>query len=168
MTMPLFLSDPSVLVPSDAVAALLVLDDGRYIMQLRDDIPGIFYPGHWGCFGGAAKTGEEPEEALRRELFEELELEVSSPRFFTRLDLDFTCLGFGPVYRIFYEIGVPGEHFATLRLHEGAQVNAFAAEELLAQPNVTPYDAFAIWLHAKRAVLAPAGYSSTQRPPRAC
>jgi hypothetical protein len=39
--------------PSDAVAALLVHEDGRYIMQLRDQKEGIFYPGHWGCFGGA-------------------------------------------------------------------------------------------------------------------
>ena len=41
------------LAPKDAVAALIVLDDGRYLMQQRDDIPGIFYPGYWGLFGGA-------------------------------------------------------------------------------------------------------------------
>ena len=38
--------------PHDAVAALLVHEDGSYIMQLRDSKPEIFYPGHWGCFGG--------------------------------------------------------------------------------------------------------------------
>ena len=58
------------------VAALLVLDDGRYVMQLRDAIPRIFYPGHWGCFGGAVEAGEEPEQALRRELAEENDRDI--------------------------------------------------------------------------------------------
>ena len=152
MNIPLFLADKTVLTPSDAVAALLVLDDGRYILQLRDAIPGIFYPDHWGCFGGAVGTGEDPEAALRRELQEELELSISTARFFARLDLDFSCLQFGRVYRIYYEIAVSRQSFQNVRLHEGAAVSALTAPELFTRPNVTPYDAFAIWLHAKRAV----------------
>ena len=58
---------------ADAVAALLILDDGRYVMQLRDTLPTIFYPDHWGCFGGAVGEGETPLAALKRELQEELE-----------------------------------------------------------------------------------------------
>ena len=45
------------LKPSDAVAALQVREDGRYVMQLRDAKPNIFYPDHWGCFGGAVDAG---------------------------------------------------------------------------------------------------------------
>ena len=48
----------------DAVAALLVLEDGRYVMQLRDTLPQIFYPGHWGCFGGAVNPGEDTTHAI--------------------------------------------------------------------------------------------------------
>jgi len=40
-------------------------------------------------------------------------------------------------------------------LHEGAQFRAFSAREILAQPRVTPYDAFAIWMHYKREQLRP-------------
>ena len=43
----------------DAVAAIIVDEDGRYLMQLRDDIPRIFYPGHWGCFRWRGCTGEQ-------------------------------------------------------------------------------------------------------------
>ena len=43
-----------------AVAALLQLSDGRYLMQLRNSNPDIFYPEHWGCFGGAVDAGEAP------------------------------------------------------------------------------------------------------------
>ena len=49
-------------------------------MQLRDDIPRIFYPGHWGCFGGAVGPGEDGPTALRRELAEELEMQVAGCR----------------------------------------------------------------------------------------
>src|SRR5262249_19104994 len=66
--------------PGHAVAALLVLEDGRYIMQLRDDVPNIWYPGHWGLFGGGVDDREDEVAALRRELREELELEVNDAR----------------------------------------------------------------------------------------
>jgi 8-oxo-dGTP diphosphatase len=48
----------------------------QYLMQLRDNIPGIVYPGHWGFFGGHLEPGEAPEQALRRELVEEIEYEA--------------------------------------------------------------------------------------------
>lgn len=35
-------------------------------------------------------------------------------------------------------------------LHEGAEFRAFSAAEILSQPRVTPYDAFAIWMHYSR------------------
>ena len=37
-------------------------------MQLRDQKPNIFYPGHWGLFGGAIEENEDPTVALKREL----------------------------------------------------------------------------------------------------
>src|SRR5882724_11200550 len=84
--------------PHDAVAALLVHEDGRYIMQLRDGIPGIFYPGHWGCFGGAIEPGETPGDALRRELREEIEFEVPEATRFTQFDFDFSALGYPKIH----------------------------------------------------------------------
>lgn len=44
----------------------------RFLMQLRDDIPDIAYPGHWGFFGGHVEFGETPDVAMRRELLEEI------------------------------------------------------------------------------------------------
>src|SRR6201999_3754337 len=38
-------------------AALLVTPDGRYLMQHRDDKPGILLPGHWALFGGTIDPG---------------------------------------------------------------------------------------------------------------
>ena len=57
------------LKPADAAVALIVVGhERRYLMQLRDQKSGIFYPGHWGLFGGATDPGESPEQTLEREL----------------------------------------------------------------------------------------------------
>ncbi len=59
--------------------ALAILDqDGKFLMQLRDDIPGIAYPGVWGLFGGHIESGETPEIAVIRELKEEIGYDISS------------------------------------------------------------------------------------------
>jgi len=55
-----------------AVVMAIIHQDGKYLMQLRDDIPTIVYPGVWGFFGGHIEPGELPEVALRRELLEEI------------------------------------------------------------------------------------------------
>ncbi|MCS5690869.1 NUDIX hydrolase [Cyanobium sp. FGCU-6] len=56
-----------------AEVALAVLErEGRWLLQLRDDIEGIVHPGSWGLFGGHLDPGETPEFALRRELQEEI------------------------------------------------------------------------------------------------
>ena len=133
--------------PSNAVAALLQHEDGRYIMQLRDAKEEIFFPGHWGCFGGAVEQGEEPEQALRRELQEELGVEVASLSRFTQIQFDWTPLGHGATYRRYFHAVVPDSAFRRFVLGEGAEMRAFAVDELLSE-RVTPYDAFAVWMHA--------------------
>jgi 8-oxo-dGTP pyrophosphatase MutT (NUDIX family) len=142
--------------PHDAVAALLIHEDSRYIMQLRDSKPGIFYPGHWGCFGGAVEPGEAPVDALRRELREEIEFEMPGAFRFTQFDFDFTPLGYPKVYRIYFEVRVPDAAFKSLLLHEGQDVQAFRGEDLLVTRRVTPYDAFAVWMHMNRPRPSPA------------
>jgi 8-oxo-dGTP pyrophosphatase MutT (NUDIX family) len=142
--------------PHDAVAALLVHEDGRNIMQLRDSKPGIFYPGHWGCFGGAVEPGEAPVDALRRELREEIDFEMPSAFQFTQFDFDFSPLGYSKVYRIYFEVRVPDAAFTRFILHEGEDVQAFRVENLLVTRRVTPYDAFAVWMHMNQPRPVPA------------
>ncbi len=143
--------DPGVwLTGTDAVAALIVLEDGSYLLQHRDDKPGIWYPDHWGCFGGSIDPGEGPLEALHRELYEELELEFEEALFFTRFDFDLTALGAGCHYRNYYVVGIDAARVSRLVLHEGQAVGAFPGETVCRDLRVTPYDAFALFLHHAR------------------
>ncbi len=44
----------------------------QFLMQLRDNIAGIAYPGCWGFFGGHVEPDESPDIAVVRELLEEI------------------------------------------------------------------------------------------------
>jgi 8-oxo-dGTP diphosphatase len=60
--------------------AILVDDAGRLVFQLRDNLPTIGHPDHWGLFGGRVEAGESPRAAIVRELREELGLAVNERR----------------------------------------------------------------------------------------
>jgi 8-oxo-dGTP pyrophosphatase MutT (NUDIX family) len=151
-----FLGSQATLRPAHAVAALLQLSDGRYLMQLRDSNPDIFYPDHWGCFGGAVEPGEAPADALVRELKEELALSLqpAESQRFTEFTFDFGFAGDGIRLRTYYAVTLPQADLAGLVLGEGADFAAFDADRLLAMPGVVPYDAFALWMHHARGRIA--------------
>lgn len=140
------------LKPANAVAAIIVMG-GDYLLQLRDNKQGIFFPAHWGCFGGAPEAGETREEALVRELYEELAivLEPAIFRYFTRFEFDLSFAGLAPIWRYFYEIELAASRLADLRLQEGSAMQLFSADEVLtATVPLTPYDSFALWFHINR------------------
>jgi 8-oxo-dGTP pyrophosphatase MutT (NUDIX family) len=137
--------------PSNAAVALIIVGQRpRYLMQLRDQKPGIFYPGHWGLFGGAIDPGEAPEVTLQRELEEELRLVGVELTYFTEFEFDFAFCGYGRLIRRCYEVRLSEDRLAQLVLGEGSDMCAFTAVEVLNGPRVAPYDALAVWLHASK------------------
>jgi 8-oxo-dGTP diphosphatase len=57
------------------VAAAIVVEDGRVLVSQRK--PGTHLAGKWEFPGGKVQPGEDPREAVRRELDEELGIEVT-------------------------------------------------------------------------------------------
>jgi len=144
------LTSMATLSSGDSVVALIVLEDGGYLMQLRDQKPDIFYPGHWGLFGGAVDSGEDLLEAISRELEEELDLKVSSPVYFANFVFDLSPAGIGSFSRRFYEVPLAYAEYKQLKLREGADMKVFTGREIMLLNRVVPCDTLAIWHHYKR------------------
>lgn len=135
---------------SDAVAAIIQCEDGKYLLQKRDARHDIWYPGHWGCFGGAIDAGESPESALRRELQEELAVDISEAGYFITLGFDLFAIDQGNYQRIYYTVRMSEREERAISLGEGSAVEAFDAPTMLSELRLTPYDAFALFLHSSQ------------------
>ena len=96
------------------VAIAIIHQNGKFLMQLRDDLPTIIFPGHWGFFGGHLEPGEDADTGVRRELYEEI---GHVPQTITL----FECIEDERVIRHFYqaELTVPVED---LELNEGQDI----------------------------------------------
>ena len=114
------------------VGALLVDTNGKLIAQQRDDKPGITNPGMVSLFGGTSHEGESPIETLRRELQEELELEVNSNNLLLQTVKHEN--GTNVACSIYIVTGVDA---GKLKLHEGASFATGTPEEMLNRPVTT-------------------------------
>jgi|SRR3989344_2584543 len=108
---------------NQSVCILFENDDRKILLLLRDDKPSIPYPNRWDIPGGVVEQGESPEEAIIREMKEEIELDLKDFRvfkvfpwedrretvFFKKLNLDIRAT----------------------HLHEGQRIRWFTKNELL-------------------------------------
>ena len=106
--------------------ALLFDRDGKLLIYLRDDKPTIPFPNHWDLFGGHVEEGETPEQALCRELREEIGVTLEAWRLFRRYE----CLT-GDVYpnSKFIYCAETDRRAADLPLYEGQRLAGIAAAE---------------------------------------
>lgn len=109
---------------SDYAGALLVHDQ-KVLLVLRDNIQGIYNPNTWSLIGGALEDNETHEEALRRELFEEIGV---VPKTFTQFRTCITKKGRDCKY---YFSSLTAEEKENLELgDEGQELKFFKFEEL--------------------------------------
>ena len=72
--------------PTKQIAHAVLLVNDAYVLQLRDDVPGIAARGMWALFGGSLEDGESPEAGLRREIAEELGILLPECRLLWRVN----------------------------------------------------------------------------------
>src|SRR5579863_1850226 len=66
---------------TEFACAVLIDTQGRFLLQQRDDIPGILFPGRVGLFGGHREHGESYLRCIVREVQEELTYYVAPGSF---------------------------------------------------------------------------------------
>lgn len=110
------------------IAAIILENDrGEFLLALRDNKPGIPFPNHWDLIGGHVEEGETPEEALVREVKEELDIDLTEYDFFRKYE----CLSGDAYENIKYiysgKINIPIEDITLL---EGERAQYFTREEI--------------------------------------
>ena len=104
------------------VAIAIIHQDGQFLLQLRDDLPHILFPGHWGFFGGHLEPGEDANTGMRRELYEEIGYVPPTITLFERTEDNH-------IIRHFYqtELSVP---VPALELNEGQDLGLCSLEDV--------------------------------------
>jgi 8-oxo-dGTP diphosphatase len=110
------------------IAAIILENDKKeFLLALRDNKPGIPFPNHWDLIGGHVEEGETPEEALVREVKEELDIDLTEYSFFGIYE----CLTGDAYENIKYiytgKINIPIEEVTLL---EGERPQYFSREEI--------------------------------------
>ena len=107
----------------------IIFENGRgeYLLYLRDGKTGIPFPHHWDLIGGHVEEGETPEEALIREVKEEIDFDLKDYSFFK----EYLCLEGDAYPNIKYiysgKIVLPIEEIPLL---EGERLQFFTKEEI--------------------------------------
>ena len=116
------------------VAVIVLYDkDKRILLQHRDE--GIYnLPGYWSTFGGEIEEGENPEEAVKREIVEELNYHLKNPRLV--IEQEFEDEYYSGTKFVFVEEYRQGEK---LILHEGQEMRWVSFDEAM-KLKLIPHD----------------------------
>lgn len=66
---------------------LFVNNKREVLLFLRDDKTSIPYPNCWDILGGHPEGNETPEDCIRREMLEEIEIDIKTPKLFKVFDM---------------------------------------------------------------------------------
>lgn len=99
----------------------------KILLYLRDDRQDISYPNHWALLGGQIEQGETPQDALEREIQEEIGCKAFNISFVSRLDIvnNPMCED----YTIFLFKGEMRHRLQDMHLTEGQKLGYFTLEE---------------------------------------
>ena len=111
------------------VAVMLYVNaKGELLLQLRDDKPEIRFPNHWGVVGGHVDDGETFEQALVREVAEEVELEAADYEYWQTYET--------PGYEVAMYAARLDRSAESLTLHEGQRVEFVSPQAAMMRPLV--------------------------------
>lgn len=138
--------------PRKVACAILIAACGRFVLQQRDAVPEIIFPGLVSLFGGHHEAGETAWDCIQRELAEEIGITFSQTQLEPFLQFRTTFVSEHEPdldVAIFFAEGVPAD---ALRVTEGSLLLVTPADLARHGPRMTPLTSYAIaeFLHGPR------------------
>ena len=130
-----------------SVGCVLTDLNNNIYLQKRDQNKNIYFPGQWGLFGGSCEKDESPEDAIKREIFEELTIYIKSPKKFLSLEITTKYLGTKPRIRHFYHQKLNSAILPNIELREGETFDSFSFDKLPSLNKLVSFDAAAISIY---------------------
>jgi 8-oxo-dGTP pyrophosphatase MutT (NUDIX family) len=137
--------------PKNASAVVLFYKN-KVLMQLRSKNKKIFYPNHWGCFGGSKKINETYLNCAIREVAEETNIKFKKSKFIFFLKLTFYIKASNKKFtRNFYVLNIINikKFKKDFRLREGISYDFFTNMQVNKLSKVVPYDKYALDIYYK-------------------
>lgn len=107
----------------DTVGVFLINKDNKILLHLRDNHPSIFMSGMWTGLGGSIEENETAEEAVIRELNEEISFKPKELRYLVRYNHK------DRIVDIFFSY-VDFQYPSFLPLKEGVALKFYTIEEI--------------------------------------
>jgi len=145
-----FLTDRTPLKLGDASCAIILTNSEGFLLQLRDNKKGVFFPGHWGFFGGAIEGSENPEQAIIREIKEEINLGIDNLDYLFNINFNFSDSEDRTIKRHYFEIRLAKEDLNNIKLAEGQAYKIFTKREAITLQPFWSLDAYALWLYMNK------------------
>jgi len=113
---------------SKEVVVILPYVNNKVLLQLRDIKEGISFPGCWGFFGGSIDSGETPNDASARELYEETGYK---PEIMHKLGVEIIPdLGNTISHAYYCQLTIP---VIEIQLNEGLDYGLFSFEKIMSK-----------------------------------
>lgn len=126
-----------------SVGAVIFLQD-KYLVQKRSNKKNIYFPNLYGVFGGGVDLKEKSLKAIKREIFEELEININLKQIKHFLKISINSKHFkNKRSRSYYAIKINKKQFRSINLREGQSFHLLKIKDIKIQ-NFVPWDLTAI------------------------
>ena len=139
--------------PKHASAVIIYFKE-KILLVLRSNNKKIFYPNHYGLFGGAKEKNETYLGAAKRELLEETNINILKQDIKYLLDINFSFPNSKLINRRIYthQINDLNKFKKFFILGEGVSQKFFTYNQIKNLSNIVPYDKLALDLFFARKI----------------